>query len=125
MYLLVYVDDLIFTSNNEHVLTTFISHLNKEFVIKDLGDINYFLGLQVSYTADGLFLNQFKYTWEILERAKMLDDKPAPTLLSRNVFFTVSSAPYSDITHYQSSVGSLPYLTINKHDISYVVNQFS
>lgn len=62
MYLLVYVDDLIFTSNNEHVLTTFISHLNKEFVIKDLGDINYFLGLQVSYTADGLFLNQFKYT---------------------------------------------------------------
>ncbi|KAJ9551917.1 hypothetical protein OSB04_015962 [Centaurea solstitialis] len=57
-YLLVYVNDLILTGNQDHVLRAFIARLNNEFAIKDLGELNYFLGLEVSYTTDGLFLNQ-------------------------------------------------------------------
>ncbi|KAJ9542431.1 hypothetical protein OSB04_028937 [Centaurea solstitialis] len=63
-----------------HLLSTFLmanglscsraDTLNREFTIKDLGDINYFLGLEVTYTNDGLFLNQSKYAREILDRAK-------------------------------------------------------
>lgn len=125
MYLLFYVDDLILTGNQDHVLTNFIVRLNKEFAIKDLGELNYFLGLDVMYASDGLFLNQSKYTHEILERARMFDAKPAPTPLATNVSFTVSGTPYSDPTHYRSIVGALQYLTITRPDISYAVNQVS
>uniref|UniRef100_A0A251RWD9 Putative zinc finger, CCHC-type n=1 Tax=Helianthus annuus TaxID=4232 RepID=A0A251RWD9_HELAN len=53
MYLLVYVDDLILTGNQNSIMTSFISRLNKEFAIKDLGKLNYFLGLEVTYTQHG------------------------------------------------------------------------
>ena len=109
MYILVYVDDLILTGNNAHVLASFIARLNNKFAIKDLGELNYFLGLEVTYTSGGLFLNQSKYTREILERAKMLDAKSVPTPLAANVSFTNSGEPYSDPTHYRSIVGVLQY----------------
>ncbi|XP_022041779.1 uncharacterized mitochondrial protein AtMg00810-like [Helianthus annuus] len=106
-------------------MTSFISHLNKEFAIKDLGKLNYFLGLEVTYTQNGLFLNQSKYTLDILTRAKMLDAKPAPTPLSTNVPFVSTGTLYADATHYRSIVGALQYLTITRPDIAYAVNQVS
>ncbi|XP_021990659.2 uncharacterized mitochondrial protein AtMg00810-like [Helianthus annuus] len=123
MYLLVYVDDLILTGNQSTALQTFISCLNTEFAIKDLGKLNYFLGLEVTYTTSGLFLNQSKYTKDILARAKMLEAKPAPIPLSTNVSFVFVGDPYPDVTHYRSIVGALQYLTITRPDISYAVNQ--
>lgn len=116
MYLLVYVDDLILTGNQDAIVKSFIARLNKEFAIKDLGDLNYFLGLEVTYTNDGLFLNQSKYAREILDRAKMMDAKPAPTPLSTHVSFTATGEPYSDPTHYRSIVGALQYLSITIFD---------
>lgn len=67
MYLLVYVDDLILIGNHEQTIKAFITRLYKEFAIKDLGEFNYFLGLEVTYTINGLFLNQSKYARDILE----------------------------------------------------------
>lgn len=125
MYLLVYIDDLILTSNQEHVMKAFTTHLNKEFAIKDLGKLNYFLRLEVTHTNIGIFLNQSKYAREILERAKMLNAKPTLTPLCSNVSFTTTREPYSDPTHYRSIVGALQYLTITRPDISYAVNQVS
>ncbi|KAJ0844517.1 putative RNA-directed DNA polymerase [Helianthus annuus] len=125
MYLLVYVDDLILTGNQSHSLKSFISCLNNKFAIKDLGELNYFLGLEVTYTKNGLFLNQSKYTIDILNRAKMLEAKPAPTPLSTNVSFVSTGESFPDVTHYRSIVGALQYLTITRPDISYAVNQVS
>lgn len=125
MYLLVYVDDLILTGNHEHTNQFFIDCLNKEFAIKDLGELNYFLGLEVTYTTNGLFLNQSKYAREILDRAKMMDAKPVYTPLSSNISFTSDGELYPDPTHYRSIVGALQYLTITRPDISYAVNQVS
>ncbi|XP_021991513.1 uncharacterized mitochondrial protein AtMg00810-like [Helianthus annuus] len=87
MYLLVYVDDLILTGNQSTLLTSFVQSLNSEFGIKDLGNLNYFLGLEVTHTDSGIVINQTKYAIDILTRAKMLDAKPAPTPLSTNVSF--------------------------------------
>ena len=58
MYMLVYVDDLILTGGNKIVITPFIYRLHQEFAIKDLGHLNYFLGLEVTYLKNGPFLNQ-------------------------------------------------------------------
>ncbi|GJS78140.1 retrovirus-related pol polyprotein from transposon RE1 [Tanacetum coccineum] len=73
------LDDLILTGNNESLLTSFTTRLNQEFAIKDLGDLSYFLGLEVSYTNDGLFLSQAKYATDVLTRAALLDSKPVST----------------------------------------------
>nr|GEU64325.1 hypothetical protein [Tanacetum cinerariifolium] len=123
MYLLVYVDDLILTGNQPYVLTTFITRLDKEFAIKDLGALNYFLGLEATYSTNGLFLNQSKYAKEILTRSNMIDAKPAPTPLGANVFIFSMGDPFLNPTHYCFIVGALQYLTITRPDISYAVNQ--
>ncbi|GJV61904.1 retrovirus-related pol polyprotein from transposon TNT 1-94 [Tanacetum coccineum] len=125
MYLLVYVDDLILTGNNETMLTSFTTHLNREFAIKDLGDLRYFLGLEVSYTDDGLFLSQAKYAKDILTRAYLLDSKPVATPLAANELFLSDGPSFSDPTLYRSLVGALQYLTITRPDLSYAVNQAS
>ncbi|XP_021971100.1 uncharacterized mitochondrial protein AtMg00810-like [Helianthus annuus] len=62
---------------------------------------------------------------DILQRAKMLDAKPAPTPLSTNISFVSAGESFSDVTHYRSIVGALQYLTITRPDISYAVNQVS
>ncbi|KAD2805166.1 hypothetical protein E3N88_38543 [Mikania micrantha] len=125
IYLLVYVDDLIITGSQEAFITSFIHTLHKEFVVKDRGELNYFLGLEVTYTHDGLFLNQSKYTREILERAKMLEAKPVYTPLTTNISLTKDGELYSDPTFYRSIVGALQYLTITRPDIAYAINQVS
>ena len=125
MYLLVYVDDLILTGNDETTITTFISRLNHEFAIKDLGDLNYFLGLEVVYTDHGLFLTQSKYASDILKRANLYDSKPVSTPLAPHVSFTTDGLSFSDPTLYRSLVGALQYLTITRPDLSYAVNQVS
>ena len=57
LYLLVYVDDLILTRSDDTVIRSVITRLHNEFSIKDLGCLNYFLGLEVAYTSNGLFLS--------------------------------------------------------------------
>ncbi|GKA77787.1 retrovirus-related pol polyprotein from transposon TNT 1-94 [Tanacetum coccineum] len=125
MYLLVYVDDLILTGNNESLLTSFTTRLNQEFAIKDLGDLSYFLGLEVSYTNDGLFLSQAKYATDVLTRAALLDSKPVSTPLAANEVFVTGGSLFANPTLYRSLVGALQYLTITRPDLSYAVNQAS
>ncbi|XP_071729435.1 uncharacterized mitochondrial protein AtMg00810-like [Rutidosis leptorrhynchoides] len=123
LYLLVYVDDIILTGNNTSLMRYFITRLNKEFSISDLGKLNYFLGLEVSYHDSGLFFCQSKYAYDILARAKLLDVKPISTPLSTSAYFTSQGSPFPDPTLYRSLVGALQYLTITRPDISYAVNQ--
>ncbi|XP_023769801.1 uncharacterized mitochondrial protein AtMg00810-like [Lactuca sativa] len=125
MYLLLYVDDLILTGNRDYVLRSFISRLHSEFSFRDLGDLNYFLGLQVTRSDDELFLSQSKYAIEILKRVDLLDSKPVHTPLAANESFTSLGDPCQDITKYRSLVRELQYLTITHPDISYAVNQAS
>ncbi|GKA63830.1 uncharacterized mitochondrial protein-like protein, partial [Tanacetum coccineum] len=90
-----------------------------------LGALNYFLGLEVAYTDNGLFLTQSKYARDILKRADLYDSKPVSTPLATHVSFTADGIPYSDSTLYRSLVGALQYLTITRPDLSYAVNQVS
>ncbi|XP_022001435.1 uncharacterized mitochondrial protein AtMg00810-like [Helianthus annuus] len=123
MYLLVYVDDLILTGNQSTSITTFTRHLHSEFSIKDLGLLNYFLGLEVMHDTEGLFLTQTKYANDILDRAGLLNAKPVATPLSISDTFTTDGTPFSDNTLYRSLVGALQYLTITRPDLSYAVNK--
>ena len=66
VYLLVYVDDIVLTSNSPSFLQSLILQLSSKFELKDLGNLHYFLGLQITRTTNGLFLNQTKYAHDLL-----------------------------------------------------------
>ena len=65
--MLLYVDDIIITSNNSSLLDSFSRKLNTEFATKDLGSLSYFLGLEATSTANSLFLSQLKHARDILK----------------------------------------------------------
>nr|GEV39619.1 putative zinc finger, CCHC-type [Tanacetum cinerariifolium] len=90
LYLLVYVDDIILTGNQPSLIRHFITRLNTEFSITDLGKLNYSLGLQVTYHTSGIFLSQSKYARDIFSRAHLLDAKPVATPLSTSTYFNHS-----------------------------------
>ncbi|KAJ0858993.1 putative RNA-directed DNA polymerase [Helianthus annuus] len=125
VYLLVYVDDIIITGSDPRLIQSFITRLNKEFSVKDLGVLGYFLGLEVAYSDTGVYLSQAKYAHDILARAGLLDSKPVDTPLSTTDIFHSKGDPFHDPTLYRSLVGALQYLTITRPDLSYDVNQVS
>jgi hypothetical protein len=75
MYLLVYVDDIIFISSSESAIDCLVTALGADFAVKDLGKFNYFLELEVTHCDARLAFTQQKYSLELLRRAGMLKCK--------------------------------------------------
>ena len=85
-----------------------MAHLRAEFAIKDLGPLHYFLGVEVVRRPDGFFLHQWKYAHELLERADMLNCKPAATPVDTKAKLSVTDgSPASDAAFYRSIIGAL------------------
>ena len=78
-YNLVFVDDILITGSNADVVTTLIKLLDVKFSLKDLGEITYFLGIQVTHTVNGFHLSQHKYIRDFLVKTKMLQAKGLST----------------------------------------------
>ncbi|VFQ98752.1 unnamed protein product [Cuscuta campestris] len=98
--------------------------LKGEFAMTDMGDLNFFLGINVQHTAGGLFLHQTQFAHEILERADMLHCKPISTPVDTKAKLSATSGtPLPDPTIYRSIVGALQYLTFTRPDLTYVVQQ--
>ena len=83
-YLLLYVDDIALTACSPGLLRRIISALQREFAMKDLGELHHFLGMQVQRSGDGLFLSQRQYMLDILDRAGMTECKPCSTPVDTN-----------------------------------------
>lgn len=120
--MLVYVDDIVLIGNNELLIEKLISLLSKEFAIKDLGHLHYFLGLEINYLPDDIFLSQTKYTYDLLCRTKMLDNTHLFTpIIVKPPEHPKDLAPINPKT-YRSIVVALQYLTFTRPDIVHVVN---
>uniref|UniRef100_A0A251T5P9 non-specific serine/threonine protein kinase n=1 Tax=Helianthus annuus TaxID=4232 RepID=A0A251T5P9_HELAN len=123
-YLLLYVDDIVLTASSDSFLKQIIQTLSREFAMTDLGRLHHFLGIKVTHTAHGLFLNQEQYAKEIINRASMTNCKPCSTPVDlATKLSTTSGAPFPDPTLYRSLAGALQYLTFTRPDISYAVQQ--
>ncbi|XP_026450849.1 uncharacterized protein LOC113350971 [Papaver somniferum] len=128
MTLLVYVDDIILVGSLVALMNSFIGSLKTEFSMKDLGLLDYFLGIEVTYgsTSKKLLLTQNKYSLEILKKHDMMGCKPCKTPVSQGQRASVCDGTLlSDVASYRSLVGSLQYLTLTRPDISYAVNYVS
>jgi hypothetical protein len=94
--------------------------------MKDLGYLRYFLGIEVAYSPRGYLLSYSKYVADILEWARLTDNKNVDTLIKVNArYFSSDGLPLIDPTLYHTIIGSLVYLTITRPYIAYVVHVVS
>ena len=126
--LLVYVDDIIVTGNDEREKHEVKQRLATEFEIKELGKLKYFLGIEVTYSTQGIFISQQKYVIDLLAATGKIGCKPVSTPIDPNhKLGEAKEEPMVDKRMYQRLVGRLIYLTHTRPDIAYsmsVINQF-
>ena len=120
--ILVYVDDLLICGSSLSSIEDLQYMLSLNFHMKNLGPVNYFLGIEIHRSCDGFFLSQKKYVTDILKEHGMLNFKPL--LLPMDSHLKLSSDKgdiLSDPTKYQRLLGQLIYLSITRPDITYTV----
>nr|KYP62386.1 hypothetical protein KK1_016918 [Cajanus cajan] len=124
--LLIYVDDIILAGNNLAEITSITLLLDSTFKIKNLGDLKYFLGLEVAYTSSSIHLCQHKYTLDLLSDNGMLVSRPSSTPMDYSTrLHVISDSTLSDPSIYRRLVGRLIYLTTTRPDITYAVHHLS
>ena len=123
----IYVDDLIVMTDSEDEMISIKRSLADKFKMKDLGEINFFLGVTVQRNGDDLVLHQKSYIEEILRKYKMQDSKPVSTPRDMNVQLEKEDGSESvDQTLYQSIVGALLYVSMaTRPDIAQAVGAVS
>ncbi|KAE8669333.1 hypothetical protein F3Y22_tig00112249pilonHSYRG00290 [Hibiscus syriacus] len=123
---LVYVDDLIITGDDEAEILQTKENLSVRFQMKELGQLKHFLGLEVDRTHEGIFLCQQKYAKDLLKRFGMLECKSTSTPMEPNIKMCAHEGKdLEDAIMYRQLVGSLIYLTLTRPDISYAVGVMS
>ncbi|KAL5559983.1 hypothetical protein UlMin_036194 [Ulmus minor] len=124
LFILVYVDDIIVTGSCKEEIEHVILLLNISFSLKDIGDLNYFLGIEVKATREGLHLSQKRYIEDLLRRSKMDNARPLPTPMVSSLKLTFDEGdPIPNATDYRSIVGGLQYVTITRPEIAYSVKR--
>lgn len=132
---LVYIDDLLITGDSEAMIIEAKEILHRQFKLKDLGELKYFLGIEVLRSKQGVILNQRKYLLELISEAGLVGTKPASTPMESNARLTsvdydaiagvTGDVILKDATAYQRLVGKLMYATITRPDMNFAVQTLS
>ncbi|GKA64233.1 putative ribonuclease H-like domain-containing protein [Tanacetum coccineum] len=118
----VYVDDIIFGSTKKYLCTEFESLMHKKFQMSSMGELNFFLGLQVMQIDDGIFISQDQYVADILKKFDFVTIKTTSTLTETNkALLKDEKAEDVDVHLYRSMIRSLMYLTASRPDIIFTV----
>ncbi|GJW61638.1 putative ribonuclease H-like domain-containing protein [Tanacetum coccineum] len=119
---LVYVDDIIFGSTNKELCTGFEKLMKDKFQMSSMGELTFFLGLQVQQKEDGIFFSQDKYVAKILKKFNYSDMKSALTPVDlEKPLAQDGDADDVDVHLYTYMIGSLMYLTASRPDIMFAV----
>nr|KYP38661.1 Retrovirus-related Pol polyprotein from transposon TNT 1-94 [Cajanus cajan] len=117
VFVLVYVDDIIITSNNDDAIFNIKQFLAQSFSIKDHGNLRYFLGIEVSRSKKGIFLCQRKYTLDILSDTGMTSCRPSDFPMEQHLRLRPNDGTLlPDPTAYRRLIGRLLYLTVTRPD---------
>ncbi|CAJ2671832.1 unnamed protein product [Trifolium pratense] len=117
-----YVDDLIYTGNDDNLVSEFKNSMKDNFAMTDLGKIRYFLGVEVIQDSRGIFINQQKYATEILTRFNMDScNSVCSPIVPGTKLIKDESGKAVDSTQFKQIVGCLMYLTATRPDLCYSV----
>ncbi len=124
--IVIYVDDLIITRDSDENIFDLKKLLKQKFEMKDLGELRYFLGIEVIQSPKGIWLLQRQYALNKLSGYGMTGCKPISTPLEQNVKLSADEGNLvEDTTMYICIVGSLIYMTITRPDLSYAIGKVS
>jgi hypothetical protein len=120
----VYVDDIIFGSNDDRMSQKFAKDMHNEFEMSLLGELSFFLGLHICQLDTCIFISQTKYIKEMLKKFGMVDCKPVSTPMQTSCKLRkddISKDAYQRL--YRSMIGSLLYVTTSRLDVMQAVGQ--
>ncbi|KAK4386523.1 Retrovirus-related Pol polyprotein from transposon TNT 1-94 [Sesamum angolense] len=121
-----YVDDLIYTGNNEKMIQDFKEDMMKKFEMSNLGLMHFFLGIEINQEKEGIFICQRKYTENLLKKFKMESCKAVTThLVTGEKYQKEDGSQKVDGSKYRSLIGSLLYLTATRPDIMFATSLLS
>ncbi|RVX13196.1 Retrovirus-related Pol polyprotein from transposon RE1 [Vitis vinifera] len=124
--LIVYVDDMVVTGNDTEERKALQNYLSREFEMKDLGPLKYFLGIEVSRSSEGIFLSQRKYALNLLQETGISGCQPVNTPIEEGLKLCVEPNQIStDKGRYQRLVGRLMYLAHTRPDLAYALSVVS
>jgi hypothetical protein len=114
----VYVDDIIFGGNMKEMFQEFAIEMQKEFEMSMLGELSFFLGLQISQSDKGIFISQTKYIKEMLKKFRMEYCTPINTPMVTGCKLRKNDeSPKGNKTLYKSMIGSLLYVMHQCHTL--------
>ncbi|KAK4411578.1 Retrovirus-related Pol polyprotein from transposon RE1 [Sesamum angolense] len=121
-----YVDELIYTGNNEKMIQDFKENMMKTFKMSDLGLMHFFLGIEINQEKEGIFICQMKYTETLLKKFKMESCKTVTTpLVTGKKYQKEDGSQKVDGSMYRSLIGSLLYLTATRPNIMFATSLLS
>jgi hypothetical protein len=118
----IYVDDIIFGGSSHYLVSSFQEIIENEFQMSMMGELTFFLCIQVKQMKLGTFVHQAKYTKDLLKKFNMAKLKPMSTLMSMGTTLDPDENDEAiDQREYRSMIGSLLYLTVTRPDIQFTV----
>lgn len=126
VYILIYVDDILITSFNPNTINRTIASLKESFVVKELNDLHFFLGVEVVQSNEGLYLTQRRYIVDLLKKNKMNKAKPCSTPMASTCHLIANDGiPFEDVGLYRCIVGSMQCLAFTRPDLAFAVYKVS
>ncbi|GKB98002.1 retrovirus-related pol polyprotein from transposon TNT 1-94 [Tanacetum coccineum] len=122
LFVQIYVDDIIFASTDPKACDIFSNEMSLKLQMSMMGQMSFFVGLQVSQSLGGIFINQSKFSLEILKKFGMDSCDPVDTLMVDRL--KLDEEPFGipvNQTRFRSTVSSLMYLTASRPDLVFVV----
>jgi hypothetical protein len=118
----IYVDDIIFESTNQYFCEEFGKMMDNVFEMSMIGELSYFLGLQIKQLKNGIFMSQGQYIKDMLKKFGMNESKAISTPMGTNGNLdSDTSGNMVDQKLYRSMIGSLLYVTASRPDVMFSV----
>ncbi|WVZ75661.1 LOW QUALITY PROTEIN: hypothetical protein U9M48_023696 [Paspalum notatum var. saurae] len=118
----IYIDDIIFGGSSHALVSSFAEQMSREFEMSLMGELQFFLGLQIKQGPNGTFVHQAKYTRDIPKKFNLGDSKSMTTSMSINTVLDADEDGEAvDQKEFRGMIGSLLYLTATRPDIQFAV----
>lgn len=123
---MIYVDDILLICSDASKLEYFLKALQVAFLVRDLDQLQYFLGVEVQPTFDEIMLSQQKYISGLLTQFNMSNNKITLTPMATTLPLSKHGSDLlSNSEQFRQLIGSLQYVTLTRPDVAFTVNKLA